>query len=174
MGRVTAELDRKKTPAEPTPFTSPEPPLKRVKEEISPAKTPSSASSKSTAAATVAPTTGTTAADSFDFESELRAIAARVSHEDSVFPNKTTNSTMGLMDDRLFDDDDFDSTPAATTLGALSFQPDILPKADTNEDSARETMNLVEKLRMQYAQKNQPSTANDPVAPPTAPSQLSS
>ena len=50
-------------------------------------------------------------------------------------------------------DDDYDNVESSAALSTLnySFNTEVISKADTKEDSARETMNLVEKLRMQYA-----------------------
>ena len=102
--------------------------------------------------------------DLFEFdESELLDIARScVSDGDTGFLKNATQ--MDHDDDRLFDDEDYDNGESAASLSTLSysFNTEVIPKADTNEDSARETMNLVEKLRMQYAIKT-----TGPAAPTT-------
>ena len=91
--------------------------------------------------------------DLFDFESELLDIARSVSQDEGSFPS----SVPTLMKDRMFDEE-FDGIETPATL-SYSFNAESIPKADHSEDSARETMNLVEKLRMQYAFKTGPSSA---------------
>lgn len=92
--------------------------------------------------------------DLFDFETELLDIARSVSEGDTGFLKNVSTS-----EDRLFDEEYENSDTAALSTLNYSFNVEAIPKADTNEDSARETMNLVEKLRMQYAIKTCPTPA---------------
>jgi len=79
----------------------------------------------------------------FEYESELLDIAQAV--------------TRGPNEDHIFDKEcDVNEATIQSTLN-YSLSTEVLTKADTNEDSARETMNLVEKLRMQYAFKTCPT-----------------
>lgn len=80
----------------------------------------------------------------FEYESELLDIAQAVTH--------------GPNEDHLFNKEKCDNNEL-TIPSTLNYplSAEVITKADTNEDSARETMNLVEKLRMQYAFKTCPS-----------------
>lgn len=114
------------------PFSGTQPPLKRTKEET------------------------TRSGDLFEFdESELLDIARSVSESDGGF----LKNAVQINEDRLFDDDYDNGDSALLSTLSYSFNIEAIPKADTNEDSARETMNLVEKLRMQYAIKSGPTSA---------------